>query len=148
MLLLHSVLQGSYFTFLNLPYEQRTGLTMGIPCSPEIANLYAALYEQEGPTKAFRERKDVLRPFLDLDLIVLSNESRVDYKLFQKPLNHYMRIPWDSFHPLAVKKAGYIRELTQIATCSSKRDYYDAAILEYVEILVARGCPPQGLHSW
>ncbi|KAH8149769.1 uncharacterized protein LAJ45_06400 [Morchella importuna] len=104
---------------------------------PTLQVEWAIMREGEGPS-----------PFLDLDIDILTGETRVDFKLFRKPFNHFMRIPWESSHPITVKRAGFQGELTRIATCSSRKEFYKTAVAEYVELLTARGYPRQVLHSW
>lgn len=87
-------------------------------------------------------------PFLDLDIYVLPESPRVDFKLFRKPMNHFHRVSWDSAHPYGVKRARFLGELTRMARCSSTYENYQAATAEYREILLARGYPPGLLHSW
>ena len=87
-------------------------------------------------------------PFLDLDIYVLPESARVDFKLFRKPMNHFLRVSWDSAHPYALKRAGFLGELTRMATCSSTCENYQAATTEHTKILLVRGYPPGVLHSW
>ena len=82
-------------------------------------------------------------PFLDLDIYVLPESPRVDFKLIRKPMKHFLRVSWDSAHPYAVKRAGFLGKLTRMATCSSTYENYQAATMEYREILLARGYPPR-----
>jgi hypothetical protein len=178
-------------------YSQLKGLAMGAACSPDIANIYAAYYEEQNinfnvqtfghdnPIKVYCRYIDdclsiieadsaehcwailskhnlgpVLRtewsvivesegpsPFLDLEIDILSG-STLDFKLYRKPFNHFMRIPWESAHPTQVKKSGFQGELTRIATCSSRREFYDQSVAEYMELLIARGYPRQVLLAW
>lgn len=182
------------FHFEGQPFLQAKGLTMGASCSPDIANLTCAGYENKGSCKEFREDPSTLfyvryiddictavyatskeeadrsiarhnlgplhitwacvaedegpSPFLDLSIYILPRSTHFDYKLYRKPFNRFMRIPWSSAHPVQVKKACFSSELTRIATCTSQLHDYNAAVAEYREILLARGYPSKVLHSW
>lgn len=79
--------------------------------------------------------------------MVLPGSSTIDYKSYGKPFKHFMGIPRESSHPVTIKHAGFIGEVTRLATCSSKLFFYNAAIAVYREILVACGYPHRVLPS-
>lgn len=135
-----------------LGYGRYIDDTLALVWTQDSASCHAILSQLElGPLDIewdiVEEGKGTL-PFLDLEIMVLPESSTIDYKLYRKPFNHFMRIPWESSHPITVKRAGYIGEVTRLATCSSKLSFYNAAIAEYREILVAHGFPQRVLHSW
>lgn len=86
--------------------------------------------------------------YLDLDVFKLPGENRLRYKPFKKPLNSHLRIPWESAHPVALKRATFLSELSRLAINSSHREYYVDAVNEFREVLKARGWPTPVLRSW
>lgn len=85
-------------------------------------------------------------PFLDTEVFI--EEEKVLTKVFQKQLNHYQYIPWDSAHPTIVKKAFVKGELVRYhVICSRLTDYYEA-LKNLMSHLRARGYPPKVLNAW
>ena len=86
--------------------------------------------------------------YLDLVVFKFPGENRLRYKPFRKPLNSHLRIPWESAHPVAIKRATFLSELSRLAINSSNREYYIEAVQEFREVLKARGWPTPVLRSW
>lgn len=58
-------------------------------------------------------------PFLDLLLSIDTGSNTIQFSTFQKPLNKYLYIPYESFHPTSNKRAFIIGELMRYARNSS-----------------------------
>jgi Reverse transcriptase (RNA-dependent DNA polymerase) len=169
-------------------YRQRKGLAMGVGCSPDIANLYAAGFEQEfakrsdilyfkrymddvfmicqtdhGDTSPVKQIMGNLRyenltlkwvesessvVFLDMNIWLNRQTQSVEFCPYSKPLNHYERIPWDSGHPLWMKKGTYVGELSRLAGISSSPPHYVEAIKSLQRIYSNRGYPSGLINSW
>src|SRR5690606_25657691 len=86
--------------------------------------------------------------YLDLDVFKLPGENRLRFKPFKKPLNAHLRIPWESAHPVAIKRATFLSELSRLAINSSNREYYIDAVQEFREVLNTCGWPTPVLRSW
>jgi hypothetical protein len=90
---------------------------------------------------------DKFMTFLDMTLF-FDEEGALQHKAYRKPLNHFERIPWVSAHPLYVKRGTFVSELSRIATLSSRYEDYVNACKEVCDIYIARGYPPDVIHSW
>ena len=61
--------------------------------------------------------------FLDVEAF-RSTDNQLRFRAFQKPLNKYLYIPFDSNHPVSVKRAFIKGELIRyVRNCSFKEDY-------------------------
>lgn len=167
-------------------FLQNKGLAMGVGCSPDIANLYAANYEQEFPANEsviFFKRymddilvilkvQDGVEPmeildtlaypglrlkwstsissvvFLDMRIWLNHRTGRVEFCPYNKPLNHYERIPWDSAHPVWMKRGSFAGELSRFASISSERKYYVAAVRQLQQTYLSRGYPDRVINKW
>lgn len=89
-----------------------------------------------------------LQVYLDLEVFKFPDENKLRFKPFKKPLNSHLRIPWESAHPVAIKRATYLSELSRLAINSSNQEYYVEAVNEFREVLKARGWPTPVLRSW
>ena len=78
--------------------------------------------------------------FLDL-WVYIDSDNTIQWKPYRKPGNHLERIPWDSAHPIDVKRGTFIGELSRLATLSSKLEHYLEASRFLAELYVARGYP-------
>lgn len=87
-------------------------------------------------------------PFLDMFVHIEPGTNEVHHAPYRKNLNHFERIPWDSAHPLDVKRGTFIGELSRLATLSSKMEYYWSAVKDLATIYTARGYPALVINSW
>jgi hypothetical protein len=82
--------------------------------------------------------------FMDLSILKgagFHKTGLLDTKLFRKPLNPYLYLPFSSDHPLHVKK-GFIKgELIRIARASSTFELYFTDRDHFLKSLRARGYP-------
>ena len=83
--------------------------------------------------------------FLDLLLFKDSASKTLQYSTFQKPLNKYLYIPYESFHPASNKKAFIIGELMRYARNSSKFHSFSETRLLFWKRLRLRGYPAKFL---
>src|SRR5205085_9152229 len=60
-----------------------------------------------------------------LDLTVTMEAGYLSFKPYRKPLNSYERLPFTSAHPLHVKRAAFLGEVSRMARlCSRYPTYY------------------------
>jgi hypothetical protein len=83
-----------------------------------------------------------------LDMSIYLDEGRPHYKVYKKAQNNHERIPWSSHHPIDVKRGTFIGEITRMATLSSRKMHYEAALQDLQDLYVARGYPPHVLSGW
>ena len=83
--------------------------------------------------------------FLDLLLFKDSASKILQYSTFQKPLNKYLYIPYESFHPASNKKAFIKGELMRYARNSSKFHSFSETRLLFWKRLRLRGYPAKFL---
>ena len=83
--------------------------------------------------------------FLDLLLYKDSAFKTLQYSTFQKPLNKYLYIPYESFHPASNKKAFIKGELMRYARNSSKFHSFNETRLLFWKRLRLRGYPAKFL---
>lgn len=188
---LRSINKRLIFKFQGQRYLQKDGLAMGLGCSPDIANLYAAHFEdiflapgselstkmpffgryiddcfgvveantraevsailepiKYGPLTLVWNIAEVSTSFLDMRLHIDLTTGRVEHQPFKKAMNHHERIPYVSHHPPDVKRGTFISEMSRLATLSSQRRYYNAALLELHSMYFKRGYPKELLDSW
>jgi hypothetical protein len=69
-------------------------------------------------------------------------------RLFKKPMNKHLYIPWSSAHPSHVKKAFVKAELIRFAIVSSKVEYFADARRQFYGNLRRRGYPSVALDDW
>jgi hypothetical protein len=89
--------------------------------------------------------------FLDIEILRIENRLQPKHlatRLFRKPMNRFLYIPWSSAHPLHVKKAFVKAELIRFATVSSQAEYFADARRQFYGNLRRRGYPPQVLDAW
>jgi hypothetical protein len=94
------------------------------------------------------EASEYNTPFLDMLVYIDPIRQSVEYKPYQKKLNHKERIPWLSHHPKDVKKGTFVGEMSRLATISSLVDTYCEAIYDLKCLYVNRGYPPVLLDTW
>lgn len=89
--------------------------------------------------------------FLDIEILRIQNRLQPSYlatRLFRKPMNRFLYIPWSSAHPLHVKKAFVKAELIRFTIVSSQVEYFADARRQFYGNLRRRGYPPQILDTW
>jgi hypothetical protein len=77
-----------------------------------------------------------------------TRDLRLHTKLFQKPMNKYLYIPWSSGHPDHVKKAFIKAEMTRFATICSRSEDFEAIKQKFIMNLRRRGYPEYILRIW
>jgi hypothetical protein len=93
----------------------------------------------------------VRNEFLDIEILKRRNHLQPVHlvtRLFRKPMNRFLYIPWSSAHPLHVKKAFVKAELTRFAMINSEAAYFADARVQFYGNLRKRGYPPQELDAW
>jgi hypothetical protein len=92
----------------------------------------------------------VKKEFLDIEImnLRLPTGSVIATRLFKKPMNKHLYIPWSSAHPLHVKKAFVKAELIRFTIVSSRVEYFAEACRSFYGNLRRRGYPPQTLENW
>lgn len=86
--------------------------------------------------------------FLDVEIFKgkeLHTNSKLDTKLYQKPLNLYLYIPFNSFHLPLVKKNMILNELKRYIKCCSQKEDYIIIKKRFYHRLRARGYPAHHL---
>jgi hypothetical protein len=59
-----------------------------------------------------------------LDLEIFKSNQQIAFRVYQKPMNRFLYIPWSSAHPIGAKKGFIIGELTRYArNCTFKLDF-------------------------
>jgi hypothetical protein len=88
--------------------------------------------------------------FLDIEFIMNTSmgEVRLHSRLYRKPMNKFMYIPWSSAHPETVKKSFVKAELTRFRTICSLERYFMDARRQFYENLRRRGYPSNILENW
>lgn len=89
--------------------------------------------------------------FLDIELLRYPSNmgARVVHtRLYRKPMNRHLYIPWSSAHPSHVKKGFVKAELIRLAMLCSQRRYFADARREFYGNLRRRGYPAQTLNEW
>jgi hypothetical protein len=83
-----------------------------------------------------------------LDLTVSLEAGYLSFKPYRKPLNSYERLPFTSAHPLHVKRAAFLGEVSRIARLCSRYNTYYTEIAHVRDIYLRRGYPGALLHNW
>jgi hypothetical protein len=84
-----------------------------------------------------------------LDMMLYKDEyNSVQHMPYRKTQSHQERIPWISHHPLDVKRATFISEMSRMATLSSTKQHYYDAMKSVVALYIKRGYPQNLLNSW
>jgi hypothetical protein len=167
-----------FFQFDGQVFQQKYGIAMGLACGPTLANLFMAIWERyinveemflfyrryiddvfaltsgEDPTDSVRvpglvmdwESKDNI-PFLDVE-VHLHDGTEVCVRPYTKELSHYQYIPWNSGHPVHVKRGLVKTELLRMSSLSAKPWYFDEKKKRLHTMLRARGYPEAALKAW
>lgn len=88
--------------------------------------------------------------FLDIEIMRMRDlfGTHIVTRLFKKPMNKHLYIPWSSAHPSHVKKAFVKAELIRFAIVSSKVEYFADARRQFYGNLRRRGYPIVALDNW
>lgn len=167
-----------FFQFDGQIFQQEHGIAMGLACGPTLANLFMGIWERyinveemflfyrryiddvfaltsgEDPTDSVKvpglvmdwESKDNI-PFLDVE-VHLHDGTEVCVRPYTKELSHYQYIPWNSGHPVHVKRGLVKTELLRISSLSAKPWYFDEKKKRLHTMLRARGYPEAALKAW
>jgi len=88
--------------------------------------------------------------FLDLEILKTGavNRQELHTRVYRKPMNRFLYIPWSSAHPDTVKKGFVKAELTRFVTnCSLERYFVETASF-FRYCLRRRGYPAETLDNW
>jgi hypothetical protein len=88
--------------------------------------------------------------FLDLEILEVPSiyGLQLHTRVYRKPMNRFLYIPWSSAHPDTVKKGFVKAELTRFVTnCSLERYYVETASF-FRYCLRRRGYPKETLDNW
>ena len=83
-----------------------------------------------------------------LDLTITCEVGYMSFKPYRKPLNSYERLPFTSAHPLHVKRAAFLGEVSRMAPLCSRYPTYYTEISHVRDIYLKRGYPSQLLYTW
>lgn len=87
-------------------------------------------------------------PFLDTRVSLHPKSDRIVTSLYEKNLNHFQYIPWNSAHPKNVKRGFVKAELLRFRMICSDQEAFDAAKQQLFHHLRARGYPVKVLQTW
>ena len=83
-----------------------------------------------------------------LDLTFSLEAGYLSFKPYRKPMNNYERHPYTSAHPLHVKRAAFLGEVSRIARLCSRYNTYYTEISYVRDIYLKRAYPPHLLYTW
>ena len=83
-----------------------------------------------------------------LDLQITQEAGYLSFQPYRKPLNSYERLPYNSYHPIHVKRAAFSGEISRMARICSKHDFYFDQVAYVRDIYLKRGYPRQLLARW
>lgn len=109
-----------YSQYLTL-YKRFIDDIFAIWCGPKdtLLEFLGALNDKTDRIKLTYCASDSSMPFLDLFLYRDNSSSVLQFSTFQKPLNKYLYIPFESFHPSSNKETFSKGELTEVCRNSS-----------------------------
>lgn len=167
-----------YFKFGRRIFKQTKGIAMGLACGPSLANIFMAawewhhkIYERIPFYRRYIDDVFVLSydetldpdllqvPGLDiewvsderipfLDCLVHRHGESICVKPYTKPLSHYQYVPWNSAHPIHVKRGLVKTELLRFSRLSAQKHYFDEVKTKLFIVLRARGYPRSVLKAW
>lgn len=89
------------------------------------------------------------REFLDLEILnTPASRNRLATRLYRKPMNKFLYIPFSSAHPLPVKKAFVKAELTRFIIICSEEPFFAETCRFFYLNLRRRGYPAEVLKPW
>ena len=83
-----------------------------------------------------------------LDLTNTCETGYLSFKPYRKPLNSYERLQFTSAHPLHVKRAAFLGEVSRILQLCSKYDTYYKEIAHVRDIYLKCAYLPHLLYTW
>ena len=110
-----------------------------------LLQFLSAINTKDERIKITYEISDSKISFLDLLLFKDPAYNKLQYSTFQKPLNKYLYIPYESFHPASNKKAFIKGELMRYARNSSTFRSFSETRLLFWKRLRLRGYPARFL---
>jgi hypothetical protein len=110
-----------------------------------LLEFLSAINAKDERIKITYEISDSKISVLDLLLFKDSAHKTLQYSTFQKPLNNYLYIPYESFHPASNKKAFIKGELMRYARNSSTFHSFAETRLLFWKRLRLRGYPARFL---
>lgn len=110
-----------------------------------LLEFITAINSKDERIKITFEISDSKISFLDLLLFKDSAHKTLQYSTYQKPLNKYLYIPYESFHPASNKKAFIKGELMRYARNSSTFCSFNETRLLFWRRLRLRGYPAKFL---
>lgn len=87
-------------------------------------------------------------PFLDVLFHTHAGEIGVCFRPYEKALNHHQYLPWNSSHPISVKKGLIKGELSRIRAICYKQPYFQTWKATFLSRLRLRGWPLRALKAW
>ena len=110
-----------------------------------LLQFLSAINTKDERIKITYEINDSKISFLDLLLFKDPAYNKLQYSTFQKPLNKYLYIPYESFHPASNKKAFIKGELMRYARNSSTFHSFSETRVLFWKRLRLRGYPARFL---
>jgi hypothetical protein len=92
--------------------------------------------------------KPTLTVFLDLNIWIDVETHKIQWSPYRKALNHFERIPWDSAHPIDVKRGTFYGEMSRLAVLSHDVPTYVDALMDLQSMFIARGYPKRFTDRW
>ena len=120
-------------------------LSYGMALRKTSLNFLSGINTKDERIKITFEISDSKISFLDLLLFKDSEHNTLQYSTFQKPLNTYLYILYESFHPASNKKAFIKGELMRYARNSSTFHSFDETRFRFWKRLRLRGYPARFL---
>ena len=88
--------------------------------------------------------------FLDLDIWrnPYSQDQRMKYQLYRKPLNNFERLPWCSGHSLQLLCGAFKSEVHRFAVMSWSSHIYNEELVWLKDLYISRSYPPETVINW
>ena len=88
--------------------------------------------------------------FLDLDIwrTPFSQDHRLKYRPYRKPLNNFERLPWCTGHALQLLKGAFKSEVHRFAVASWSSHIYNEELVWLKDLYISRGYPPAMVIQW
>jgi hypothetical protein len=88
--------------------------------------------------------------FLDLEVWrnPYSQDQRIKYRPYRKPLNNFERLPWCTGHSLQLLRAAFKSEMHRFAVSSWSISIYNEELDWLKDLYISRGYPPVTVVAW
>ena len=88
--------------------------------------------------------------FLDLDIwrSPYSQDQRLKYRPYQKPLNNFERLPWCTGHALQPLRGAFKSEVYRFTVASWSSHIYNEELVWLKDLYISRGYPLATVMSW